>query len=135
MSEGKSSVWKDFDKNEVTHSVTHYLFAIDSLIKDNWYARAVDIAKKLDITPGSCSTWLKWLLKKWLAVEDDNKFLRLSSHGSEIVEKIAKTRNVFETFFTKKLWASSRLAKSNACKIEHLIDEEITDLLSTYLDH
>jgi DtxR family Mn-dependent transcriptional regulator len=133
MSQGKSSVWKDFDKNEVTHSVTHYLFAIDSLVKDNWYARAVDIAKKLDITAGSCSTWIKWILKKWLAVEDQNKFLRLSPHGLEIVEKITKTRNTFETFFLEKLWASEKLAKSNACKIEHLINEEITDLLVKHL--
>ena len=134
MSEWKSSVWKDFDKNEVTHSVTHYLFAIDSLVKDNGYARAVDIAKKLDITAGSCSTWIKGLLKKWLAVEDENKFLKLSSHGKEIVEKIGKTRKIFETFFIKNLWVSKALATSNACKIEHLIDEEITDLLAKCLE-
>ena len=50
-----SSVWKKFDENRITHSTTHYLFAIHSLMKDHGYARGVDIAKKLDITAGSCS--------------------------------------------------------------------------------
>ena len=54
-----SSYWKEFDGNKVTHSAAHYLFAIEDSHDENWYARAVDIARKLNITPWSCSVWLK----------------------------------------------------------------------------
>ena len=134
MNTGKNSVWKDYEKNEITHSVTHYLFAIDSLHRDKWYVRAVDIAKKLDITPGSCSVWIKWLLKKEFILEDENKMICLSQTWKDAVIRISSTRQLFEKFFIDKLWSSKWLATRNACKIEHLIDEELTKLMSKYLE-
>jgi Mn-dependent DtxR family transcriptional regulator len=127
------SVWKEFDENKVTHSITHYLFAIDSLLKENWYARAVDIAKQLDITAGSCSIWIKWLVKKELIIEDENKFIKLSSQGEEIIKEIKKTRNAFKKFFVKTLWIDEKIATINACKIEHLIDSKITKKLEKFI--
>lgn len=134
MDTWKSSVWKAFDENEVTHSVTHYLFAISSLNKQNGYARSVDIAKKLDITPGSCSTAIKWLLKKELIHEDENRMIQLSDKAERIVKKISKTRKLFQKFFESELWVSSDLSTKNACKIEHLIDAEISNALEKYLE-
>ena len=66
MSHESNQVWKEFEENDISHSAAHYLLAIDELFEDLWYSRAVDIARELDITAGSCSTWLKSLLKKWL---------------------------------------------------------------------
>lgn len=64
MSHKANQVWKEFEENEITHSVAHYLMAIDELHKDFGYARAVDIAKELEISAASCSNGLKSLLKK-----------------------------------------------------------------------
>lgn len=64
MNHSTSEVWKQFEENELSHSAAHYLLAIDEIIADNGYARSVDIARELDITPGSCSTGLKSLAKK-----------------------------------------------------------------------
>ena len=134
MSDNKSSFWKNFDQNKITHSVTHYLFAIDTLNKEQGYARAVDLAKKLDITAWSCSTWLKWLLKKELIIEDENKFIKLTEEAKEIIDWIAKTRKTFIKFFHKELWISKEQSAINACKIEHLIDLEITKKLEKHID-
>ena len=133
MQYDQSSVWKEFEENEITHSATHYLFAIEELLFSSWYARAVDISKKLDITPGSCSTWLKSLIKKELILEDENKFIKLTLHWKEIVEQIKKNRELFTKFFIDNLKVSEKQAVINACKIEHLIWEEITKGLEKYL--
>lgn len=128
-----SSHWKEFDDNKVTHSAAHYLFAIEDLHEEHGYARAVDIARKLDITPGSCSVWLKSLIKKELVIEDDNKFIRLSESGSEIVIDMHRNREVFTKFFKEKLGIREVEAVINACKIEHLISSKIGKKLEAYL--
>jgi len=129
-----SSHWKAFDENKVTHSAAHYLFAIEDLHEENWYARAVDIARKLDITPGSCSVWLKSLLKKELIVEDENKFIKLSESGNEIVIDMHRNREAFTRFFKEKLGIREVEAVVNSCKIEHLISSKIGKKLLNYLD-
>lgn len=129
----QSSVWKEFEGNEITHSATHYLFAIEELLSSNWYARAVDISKKLYITAWSCSIWIKSLIKKKLIKEDENKFIKLTSHWKQIVEQTRKNRELFTKFFMNNLNVDEKNAVINACKIEHLIWEEITKWLEKYL--
>lgn len=133
MNQESSQVWKEFEENTVSHSAAHYLLAIDELHRDNGYARSVDIARELDITAGSCSSWLKWLLKKWLIEEDKNKFISLSETGKNIVEKIKKNRELFIQFFTEVLGANDKESIITACKIEHLISSHISRKLESFL--
>lgn len=83
----------------------------------------------LGITPGSCSISLKKILKKGLITEDENKFLQLSQDGKNIVEKTKHTRGILIDFFTKNLGIDPEEAEINACKIEHLISDEIVEKL------
>lgn len=118
--------WKEFESVEVTHSSVHYLFAIDKLLWQNGYARAVDISKELNITAWSCSIWLKNLLKKWFIIEDDNKFVRLSKKWEKIKVIVNNNREIWIDFFINNLWLSKDEAAKNACKLEHLIDPEVS---------
>ncbi len=133
MHQDASSHWKEFDDNKVTHSAAHYLFAIEDLHEENGYARAVDIARKLDITPGSCSVWLKSLLKKEFIIEDENKFIKLSESGTDIVKDMHRNRESFTQFFRDELWVREVEAVINACKIEHLVSSKIGKKLENYL--
>ena len=127
------SVWKEYDWNEITHSATHYLFAIKDLLETNGYARMTDISRKLEITPGSCSIGIKSLLKKWLVIEDENKFIKLTKKSEVIIDHILHTRKILIKFFTKNLWSDDHEANVNACKIEHLLSEELVQKLEKYL--
>ncbi len=133
MKHTHSSFWKKFDENKLTHSIAHYLFAIHALTEENGYARGVDIAKTLDITAGSCSIWLKWLLKKKFITEDKNKFIRLTKDAEWLIEEIKENRKTFKNFFIDELWIEEEAATINACKIEHLIDSEVTKKLKKYM--
>lgn len=133
MSQETSQVWREFEENEISHSTAHYLLSIDELHEDLWYARAVDIARELGITPGSCSTGLKSLLKKWFILEDKNRFISLSEDGTHAVEQIKKNRSLFIQFFSETLWAKQEDSVITACKIEHLISPSITRKLAKFL--
>jgi Mn-dependent DtxR family transcriptional regulator len=98
------------------------------------YARSVDIARELEITAGSCSTWLKGLMKKWLIEEDKNRFILLSEVGKNAVEKIKTNRKLFILFFTEILWAKQEESIIAACKIEHLIWWHIARKLEKFLE-
>ncbi len=81
----------------------------------------------LGITPGSCSISLKKLLKKEFVSEDENKFVILTQAGKDIVEQTKHTRAILIDFFTNKLNVDEKEAEINACKIEHLISDEIVE--------
>lgn len=134
MSHESSQVWKEFEENTISHSAAHYLLAIDELHEDMGYARSVDIARELDITAWSCSTWLKALKAKWFIQEDKNKFILLSEVWKNAVEKIKKNRALFIDFFTNILWAKKDDSIITACKIEHLIWSHITRKLEKFLN-
>ncbi len=134
MPHKSSQVWKEFEENDISHSAAHYLMAIDKLRGDYGYARSIDIARELDISPGSCSTGLKALIKKWFIVEDKNKFILLSEKGGWLVKKVQKNRLLFYDFFRNTLWAKEEESIVTACKIEHLIPEHVADKLEKFLE-
>jgi DtxR family transcriptional regulator, Mn-dependent transcriptional regulator len=133
MKKDVHAVWKEYDENEITHSATHYLFAIKDLLETNGYARMTDISRKLEITAGSCSIGIKSLLRKWLIVEDENKFVKFTPKWEKIIDHILHTRKVLIKFFTKNLGAEEHEATVNACKVEHLLSEELIAKLEKYL--
>lgn len=122
-----NSVWKEFEEQKITHSAIHYLFAVEQCLEEFGYARAVDISRALNITPGSCSTGLKSLLKKDFIVEDQNKFIRLSTYGEKIVRVVEANRDALIVFFRDTLGLTEEMALKNACKVEHLLDAEVVE--------
>ena len=115
-----TEVWKSFEDNLLTHSAAHYLMTIRDLLESQGYARVTDIAKRLNITRGSCSISLKPLKKRGLVVEDPNKFLSLSEEGKRLALIVEKNDELLESFFTEVLGVDADQAEIDACKIEHL---------------
>ena len=91
-------IWKEYEANPLTHSAAHYLTAIHHLLSEHGYARVTDIAKKLNITRGSCSISLKSLKKRGLVKEDENKFLLLSEEGERLAQQVEKNDQVIGDF-------------------------------------
>ncbi len=111
-------------RDDITHSMVHYLFAIHKLREKQGYARATDIAKDLKLSKGSVSIAVGGLKKKGLVLEDDNRFLLLSKKGHKITHEILGARTLLYYFFKDFLKVSDKKAMDDACKIEHLLSEE-----------
>ena len=125
--------WKNFDQNPLTHSAAHYLMTIKELISENGYARLTDIARHLNITPGSCSLSLKVLKKKEWIEEDQNKFMRLSQEGEKLASLVERNGELLQKFFQEILGVSEWQAEIDACKMEHLLSIETSGKLEGFL--
>ncbi|MBT4141078.1 MAG: metal-dependent transcriptional regulator [Candidatus Latescibacteria bacterium] len=119
-----AEVWKEYESNEISHSVAHHLAAIYELMRDQGYARVSDVARALDITRGSASLTLKALKAKGLVVEDHNKFLKLSEEGKGIVDAILGNRAIVRKFLKDVLKLDEQRAEIDACKVEHLLSAQ-----------
>jgi Mn-dependent DtxR family transcriptional regulator len=113
--------WKEFENNEITHSMAHYLMAIQELLRRQGYARVTDVARELEITPGSASVSIKHLKTKGWVEEDHNRFLRLSSEGERIAQEIRVNNRLLVQFLTEVLGLPEPQANIDACKVEHLV--------------
>ncbi|TPW08986.1 MAG: putative iron-dependent regulatory protein [bacterium] len=119
-----SESWKSFEKNEVTHSMAHYLMAIRDLLASRGYARATDVAEYLDITRASASVAITGLRAKGLVEEDERHFMKLTDHGQELVQTILTNRRLLIRFLRDVLMIDPVVAEEEACKTEHLLSSE-----------
>jgi len=85
-------VWKKFDETELRHSSVHHLLAVDTLLTEQGYVRATDVANYLQLSRASVSITLKKLRDKGYIVEDQNKFLNLSEKGRELTTAVLSKR-------------------------------------------
>lgn len=115
-------VWKDFDRNEVSHSVAHYLMAIEELsgLKG---CKAADIARHLDVSRNAVSLKVKALVDQELVAVDEFHSIILTDKGSKIVHHIVSSRKLFKEFLMKILLVDEMNAEKDSCKVEHLISQ------------
>lgn len=125
--------WKEFEANELTHSATHYLFAVHDLLHDQGYARVTDVAHKLSIACSSASLGLKTLVQKGFLKEDKNKFIQLTPKGKTAVEEIIGKKVILKRFFQDILNVKPHQAEIDTCKIEHLISSETGAKLLSFI--
>jgi DtxR family Mn-dependent transcriptional regulator len=128
-------VWKKFDQLELTHSSIHHLLAVNTLLKEYGYARAVDIAGHLNISRASVSITLNKLKEKGFIREDKNRFLQLSQKGTYIVNSVLSKRRIIEQFFNQVLDLSLEESEINACKMEHLLSETAGKKLISFIGY
>lgn len=128
-------VWKKFDETELTHSSVHHLMAVHQLIKENGYARAVDVGRHLNLTRGSISVTLNKLKSKEYLAEDQNKFYKLTEKGEQFICSVLSKRHILQQFFTDVLDLSEEAAEIDACKIEHLLSHETGEQLLTFMGY
>ncbi len=118
------SHWRDFEGNVLTHSMAHYLMAVDSLRTEHGYARATDVAEFLDVSRGAASMALSQLKKRGWVEEDHNRFLLLSAEGKKIANLVEQNFVILSKFFEQVLGIDPDSARSDACKMEHLMSME-----------
>ncbi len=126
-------IWKAFEQNVISHSAAHHLMAIDDLIERLGYARVSDIARQLNITRGSVSITLRPLKKAGLVEQDENRHLRLSEPGRNLVSAIKTKRHLIQRFLSDVLSVAPEQAEIDACKLEHLVSNSTAQRLLSFL--
>ncbi len=120
-----SAYWREFERNELTHSAAHYLMAIDSLREELGYARVTDVADKLEVSRGAASTKIADLKKRGWVKDDQKRIgLLLAEEGEAIVNRVEHNFRILTRFFGDLLGVSKDTAFGDACKMEHLMSNE-----------
>ncbi len=119
-----ASHWREFENNTLSHSMAHYLMAIDSLRNEFGYARATDVAERLEVSRGAASMALAQLKKRGWVAEDPNRFLLLTDEGERITNLVEHNFVILSQFFQRVLRVDSDTALGDACKMEHLMSLE-----------
>ncbi len=119
----------------LSESLEDYLEVILDLEKTNKVARAKDIAERLNIQRGSVTGALKSLEKKGLVNYAPYSYITLTPKGSRIAREITRRHNGLKDFLHQVLQVEEETANATACRMEHVIDEQIMDRLMCFLDY
>lgn len=109
-----------------------YLESIYVLSKSG-EVRSIDVANKLGYAKSSVTVGMKNLLDKGYIEYNDNKSLKLTDKGLKEALRVYERHLVLEALLVH-LGANEEMAEENGCKIEHVISDELLDVLKGYLD-
>lgn len=102
-----------------------YLETILLLEKRNAYVRSVDIAHELNYSKPSVSRAVGILKKEnYIVVDKDGKII-LTAEGRKRAEAIYERHCLISSYLVLTLGIDKTLADQDACRIEHIISEEV----------
>jgi DtxR family Mn-dependent transcriptional regulator len=111
-----------------------YLKTIYNLEAKNGSARTGDIAKTLNITPGSVTNTLEVLEGKGLVVREPYKGVNLTDAGRKLALSVFRKHRLAERLLVDLLgvdWAESH---DEACKLEHSLSNQVANSIQKKLE-
>ena len=112
----------------IHESAEDYLEMILMLREQKGYARSIDIASALGVTKPSVSFAMKKLRENGYIAMDPENYITLTDQGMEIAERIY-TRHKALTKFLIQIGVDEKIAREDACKIEHDLSPETFEAL------
>ena len=108
---------------KIQESAENYLETILILNKERGVVRSVDIAAELDFSKPSVSVAMKNLRKRGYITVDVDGFISLTPSGREIAESVYERHQIL-TDCLVALGVNEKIARDDACRIEHVISEQ-----------
>ena len=118
--------------DKLTQSQEDYLEAIYVESKKNGCAKVTDIAKILDVKKASVTGALCSLCEKGLINYAPYSPITLTQQGETTARKILLKHDVMTAFFKKILALSDEEAVLNACRMEHIMTDEMFERIHAF---
>ena len=117
----------------IRESGENYLETILILQNKLGAVRSIDIANELGYSKASISRAMGILKNaNYIEIEDGGNIL-LTSSGKQKADEILERHKIITEFLIKSLNADANLADKDACRIEHIISEEIFEKMKKYV--
>ncbi len=94
--------------------------------------KGAELARQLNISRASVSEALSKLVAKKLIKYDSYKEISITEEGKEQAIKIYNKHNALKHFFEEIIGVEKKEAEENACKIEHIISQNVFDKISDF---
>ncbi|KDR95416.1 iron (metal) dependent repressor, DtxR family [Peptoclostridium litorale DSM 5388] len=115
-------------------SVEMYLETIYILEKEHGHAHGVDIAEALGVSKASVSKAMKQLKAKDLVCKEVYGSITLTQKGRELSEKIYYNHQLITSFLEHSLGLTAAEASENACRMEHVVSEDMIQAIEAYFE-
>lgn len=122
------------DAVKITASLEDYLEAIYEIIEEKHGVKAIDVSKRLNVQRSSVTEALKNLAQKKLVNYGRYDVISLTDSGEEVAKKIILKHKVLFDFFSKFLGVEAFEAQENACRVEHVISEDVLQRLIAFIE-
>ena len=116
----------------ITKSLEDYIEYIYTSISSGKELKAIDIAKKFNISRASVSEALIKLCELGLVIYEGRKGIIVTEKGEFEAKRVIKKHQILLDFFNNTLNIESEKASDNACKIEHVIDDDVVLMLEKF---
>ncbi len=111
-----------------------YLETILILKKKNDKVRSIDIAKELDFSKASVSRAIGKLREDEYILVDEFGSIDLTDKGNKKAKEIYEKHIVLTRFFRDVINVPEEIAEEDACRIEHVISDEVFEGLKKFLE-
>jgi len=118
----------------LSSNLEDYLETIFRLERESRVARAKDIAERLEVSRASVTGALKTLAEKGLINYEPYSYVTLTPKGKEIAAEVDRRHHILKGFFAGFLRLGPEASEANACRVEHVMDEEAIERLVNFLD-
>lgn len=118
--------------SKLSASLEDYLEIICNLLKTGDNVKAVEVAKKLNISRASVSEALAKLAERNLIVYESHKGITITTEGLKKAQDVILKHNTLTAFFEETLGLKKDVAEDNACKIEHVISDDVFERIMKF---
>ena len=119
---------------EHIESLEMYLETIYRLRESGARAKSVDIAVELGFSRPSVSNAIKKMLNDGYVFVDKMGEIALTEKGQTKAQSVYERHCVLKELLIK-VGADEKTAEDNACRVEHVISEEMFDILKKYYEN
>ena len=118
---------------KIRKSSEDYLEAMLVMRERHGYIRSVDIASELNVTKPSVSYATKRLRENGYITMDKEGLITLTDKGLAIAEHMYERHRLLTQFFMR-LGIDEKIARADACKIEHDLSEETFQAIKNHVE-
>lgn len=110
-----------------------YLMTVYILQQEDEPARAIDVAKHLGVSKPSVTKAMSSLKKLDLVNQERYGPITLTNKGRLLAKQVYDKHQLIAKFIVSSLDMSSEQAENDACKMEHVVSNDMVDAMRVYL--
>ena len=117
---------------QLSSSLEDYLELICNLLETSESVKAVELSRKLNVSRASVSEALAKFAEKELILYEGHKGITITDKGLKKAQEVISKHNTLTSFFENTLCLEKEQASNNACKIEHVISDDLFERIKLF---
>lgn len=111
----------------------NYLETILMLKEKKGTVRSIDIARELNFSKPSVSRAMGILRENGYITMEPSGEILLTESGKEKAGEIYGRHRLLTAFLSEVIGVSAQVAEENACRMEHILDQEVVDGIGQFM--